>query len=169
MNPIHPTKAQVMFVLLRAIVWATLFVAYGLVFLPSWLLRNTGLTPPSAIGPAQVAGAVVVVGGGCLVVWAILTFVFAGKGTPAPFDPPRRLVVTGPFRFVRNPIYVGAVAAMAGAALYFRSWALLAYDAAIAVIFHVLVRSYEEAVLRRTFGADYDAYCDRVPRWPGSR
>ena len=58
--------------------------------------------------------------GGCLVAWSILTFVFAGKGTPAPFDPPRRLVVSGPFHYSRNPIYIGAVVAMAGAALYFR-------------------------------------------------
>lgn len=155
-----------MFVLFRAIVYATLFVAFGLVFLPSWFLRNTGLTPPPVIGLAQVAGAALVVAGGCVVGWSILTFVFMGKGTPAPFDPPRRLVVSGPFRYLRNPIYVGAVAAMAGAALYFRSWGLLAYAAAIGVTFHVLVRAYEEPVLRRTFGAEYDAYCARVPRWP---
>ena len=155
-----------MFILFRAIVYATLFVAFGLVFLPSWLLRNTGLTPPPVAGPAQLAGAALVVAGGCLVAWSILTFVFVGKGTAAPFDPPRRLVVSGPFRHLRNPIYVGAVAAMAGAALYFRSWGLLAYDAAIAVTFHVLVLAYEEPVLRRAFGADYHAYCARVPRWP---
>ena len=158
-----------MFILFRAIVYATLFVAFGLVFLPSWLLRNTGLTPPPVTGPAQAAGALLVIAGGCLVGWSILTFVFVGKGTAAPFDPPRRLVVTGPFRYLRNPIYVGAVAAMAGAALYFHSWGLLAYDAAIAVTFHVVVRAYEEPVLRRSFGAEYDAYCARVPRWLGGR
>lgn len=156
-----------MFILLRAIVYATLFVAFGLVFLPSWLLRNTGLISPPATGPAQAAGAALVVAGGCLVAWSILMFVFVGKGTAAPFDPPRRLVVSGPFRYVRNPIYVGALVAMAGAALYFASWALVAYDAAIAVTFHVLVRTYEEPVLRRTFGEQYDAYCSRVRRWPG--
>ena len=158
-----------MFTLFRAIVYATLFIAFGLVFLPSWLLRNTGLTAPTATGPAQAAGAALVVAGGCLVAWSILTFVFVGKGTAAPFDPPRRLVVTGPFRRLRNPIYVGAVVAMAGAALYFRSWGLLAYAAAIAVIFHVFVRVYEEPVLRRTFGAEYERYCANVPRWPGFR
>jgi protein-S-isoprenylcysteine O-methyltransferase Ste14 len=158
-----------MFILFRAIVYATLFVAFGLVFLPSWLLRDTGLTSPAVIGPAQVAGAAMVVAGGCLAGWSILAFVFVGKGTAAPFDPPRRLVGSGPFRYVRNPIYVGAVVAMAGAALSFHSWGLLAYDAAIAVTFHVLVRAYEEPVLRRTFGAEYDAYCARVARWPGLR
>ncbi len=155
-----------MFILFRAIVYATLFVAFGLVFLPSWILRNAGLRLSSGSGPEQAAGAALVVAGGCLVAWSILTFVFVGKGTAAPFDPPRRLVVGGPFGFVRNPIYVGAVAATGGAALYFRSPGLLAYAAAIAIIFHVLVRAYEEPVLRRTFGADYDEYCTRVPRWP---
>lgn len=140
-----------MFILFRAIVYATLFVAFGLVFLPSWLLQDTGLTAPGVIGPARAAGAALVVAGGCLVGWSILTFVFVGKGTAAPFDPPRRLVVTGPFRYMRNPIYVGAVAAMAGAALYFRSRGLVAYDAAMAVTLHVLVRTYEEPVLRTNF------------------
>jgi protein-S-isoprenylcysteine O-methyltransferase Ste14 len=154
-----------MFILFRAIVYATLFIAFGLVFLPSWLLRDTGLTAPAVIGPPQAAGAVLVVAGGCLVAWSILTFVFVGKGTAAPFDPPRRLAVTGPFRYLRNPIYVGAVVAMAGAALYFRSWGLVAYAAAIAVTFHVLVLTYEEPVLRRTFGEEYGAYCARVRRW----
>jgi len=158
-----------MFILFRAVVYATLFVAFGLVFLPSWLLQGSGLTAPAVIGPPQAAGAILVAAGGCLVGWSILTFVFAGKGTAAPFDPPRRLVVTGPFRYLRNPIYVGAVAAMAGAALYFHSWGLAAYDAAIAVTFHVLVRMYEEPVLRRTFGDEYDVYCARVRRWPAWR
>ena len=157
-----------MFILLRAVVYATLFIAFGLVFLPSWLLRNTGLASPAVTGPAEAAGAALVVAGGCLVGWSILSFVFVGKGTAAPFDPPRRLVVSGPFRYLRNPIYVGAIVAMAGAALYYRSWGLLAFDAAIAVIFHVLVRAYEEPVLRRTFGTAYDTYCASVPRWPGA-
>jgi protein-S-isoprenylcysteine O-methyltransferase Ste14 len=158
-----------MFILFRAIVYATLFIAFGLVFLPSWLLRDSGLTVPAVTGPAQAAGGALIVAGGCLVGWSILTFVLAGKGTPAPFDPPRRLVVSGPFRYLRNPIYVGAVAAMAGAAIYFGSWGLAAYAAAIALIFHVLVRTYEEPVLRRTFGDEYDGYCAQVPRWPGWR
>lgn len=156
----------VIFILFRAIVYATLFVAFGLVFLPSRLLANSGLSAPAATGFAQVAGAIMVVAGGCLVSWSILTFVFVGKGTAAPFDPPRRLVVSGPFGYLRNPIYVGALVAMAGAALYFRSWGLAAYDVAIAVVFNVIVRAYEEPVLRRTFGDEYDAYCVRVRRWP---
>jgi protein-S-isoprenylcysteine O-methyltransferase Ste14 len=154
-----------MFILFRAIVYATLFVASLLVFLPSWLLQGTGLTAPAVVGPPQAAGVALVVAGSCLVGWSILTFVFVGKGTAAPFDPPRRLVVTGPFRYLRNPIYVGAIAAMAGAALFLRSWGLVAYDAVVAVTLHVLVRIYEEPVLRRTFGDEYDAYCSRVPRW----
>src|SRR4029078_4318695 len=110
-----------------------------------------------------------VVVGACLAAWSILSFVFRGEGTAAPFDPARRLFIRGAFRCVRNPISVGAAAALSGAALYFHSWGLLGYAAAIAVIFHVLVLVYEEPVLRRSFGADYDAYCTRVPRWLGWR
>ena len=96
---------------------------------------------------------------------SILAFVFVGKGTPAPFDPPRRLVTIGPFRAVRNPIYIGALLGIAGAALYYGSIGLILYALALALAFHVLVLFYEEPVLRRSFGSEYQAYCQRVPRW----
>jgi len=120
---------------------------------------------PASLGLTQVLGLVVVVLGAGLALWRILTFAFVGKGTPAPFDPPRRLVVRGPYRFVRNPMYIGAALALAGAALFYGSWTLLGYTALFLLITHLFVRLYEEPVLRRLFGAAYDAYCHRVRRW----
>jgi len=108
--------------------------------------------------------------GTLLAVSCIVTFALIGKGTPAPFDPPRRLVVRGPYRFVRNPMYLGAALAMAGAALYYQSLALLAYVVVFLVATHLFVAAYEEPTLRRAFGDDYSAYCGRVGRWfPRSR
>ena len=95
----------------------------------------------------------------------ILTFVFVGRGTPAPFDPPRQLVARGPYAFVRNPMYLGAAAALLGAALYYRSPALAAYAIAFLIATHLFVRLYEEPTLRRTFGDEYESYCRRVGRW----
>jgi protein-S-isoprenylcysteine O-methyltransferase Ste14 len=153
------------FILARALVWSTLTVGFGLVFLPSWLLDRSGIVRPAASGLAQAGGIVLVITGGVLVLISVLTFVFVGRGTPAPFDPPRRLVVSGPFRYVRNPIYVGAVMSMLGAALFYRSIGLAVYAAVLAIGFHILVLAYEEPTLRRMFGDDYTAYCRRVGRW----
>jgi protein-S-isoprenylcysteine O-methyltransferase Ste14 len=103
--------------------------------------------------------------GAALALTCILTFVFVGKGTPAPFDPPRRLVVQGPYRLVRNPMYLGAGLALAGAALFYRSIPLLGYAGVFLLITHSFVVLYEEPTLRQTFEKDYDAYCHRTGRW----
>ncbi len=103
--------------------------------------------------------------GAALAVWCILSFALIGRGTPAPFDPPRRLVVRGPYRYVRNPMYLGAGLALAGAALFYRSSVLLAYAGLFLLLMHLAVVLYEEPTLRQTFGEDYEAYCKRVRRW----
>jgi protein-S-isoprenylcysteine O-methyltransferase Ste14 len=153
------------FVLIRAITYAVLFIGFLLVFLPARVVSWSGIVRPVTIGVAQVTGVVVGVSGAALALWCIVTFVVAGRGTPAPFDPPRRLVVAGPYRWVRNPMYLGASLALAGAALFYESWALLGYCAAFALMTYLFVVVYEEPTLRATFGAPYVRYCERVPRW----
>ncbi len=116
-----------MFVLARAATYSTLFIGLLLVFLPARVLAWSGVVRPAAFGPIELVGAIVAVGGAAMAVWCILTFVVVGKGTPAPFDPPRKLVVRGPYHFVRNPMYIGAVLALGGAAIVYHSVALLGY------------------------------------------
>ena len=154
-----------MFVLFRALVYGTLFVAFLLVFLPARVLAWSGLTRPATRGPVQLAGLVLGASGAALALWCILTFVISGRGTPAPFDPPRRLVVVGPYRLLRNPMYLGAGFALTGAALFYGSWALLGYCAAFILVMHLFVVVYEEPTLRATFGAPYTRYCGQVHRW----
>lgn len=154
-----------MFILARALVYATLFVGFVLVALPAQLLTASGFQPPEVIGPWQVAGLLAGAAGAAITLACVVTFVFVGRGTPAPFDPPRRLVVAGPYRFARNPMFLGAAAAMSGAALYFQSMALLGYTAAFLLASHLFILVYEEPTLRRTFGNDYDVYCRTVGRW----
>jgi protein-S-isoprenylcysteine O-methyltransferase Ste14 len=154
-----------MWVLIRAITYASVFIGFLLVFLPTRVLSWSGIREPTVFGIWQIAGTIVATLGAAIAVWCILTFVFVGKGTPAPFDPPRRLVIRGPYRMVRNPMYLGAAISLAGAALFYRSILLLAYAALFGLITHLFVVFYEEPVLRRTFGGDYDAYCRGVGRW----
>ena len=154
-----------MLTLLRALTYATLFVAFFLVLVPQRILANSGIARPAAVGAAQVAGILVMGLGLALVLWCLATFAFVGKGTAAPFDPPRRLVVAGPYRWVRNPIYIGAAVAMLGAALFFGSAWLVLYAAVVIAVTHLLVVFYEEPHLRRVFGPPYEDYLQHVHRW----
>jgi protein-S-isoprenylcysteine O-methyltransferase Ste14 len=154
-----------MFVLARAVTYATLFIGLFLIFLPSRVVSSTGLALPVAIGTWQVVGAVAGACGAAVALSCIFTFALLGKGTPAPFDPPRRLVVQGPYRVARNPMYMGAGLALAGAALFYQSLALLGYGGLFVLVAHLFVVAYEEPRLRQTFGEDYEAYCQNTGRW----
>ena len=103
--------------------------------------------------------------GAMVALWCILSFALIGRGTPAPFDPPRRLVVRGPYRHVRNPMYLGAALALAGAALFYETGALWAYAAGFLLLTHLLVVFYEEPTLRRTLGESCATYCRQVRRF----
>ena len=154
-----------MFVLVRAVTYAALFIGLVLIYLPARLLSWSGIVRPAAIEVPQVAGMVIGAAGAAVALWCVFTFAFIGRGTPAPFDPPRRLVIQGPYRFVRNPMYIGAGLALAGAALFYQSWPLLGYAGLFLLATHLFVLGYEEPTLRRTFGQEYEAYCRQVRRW----
>ncbi len=152
-------------ILVRALTYATLFIGVVLVYLPAATLEWAGAAPPRQAGWAQILGAIATAAGAAIALWSILSFALVGRGTPAPFDPPRRLVVRGPYRHVRNPMYLGAGVALAGAALFYQSAPLLAYDAAFLLLMQGFVLLHEEPSLSRAFGPDYDAYRRTVRRW----
>jgi protein-S-isoprenylcysteine O-methyltransferase Ste14 len=157
-----------MFLAARAVAYSSLFISLVLIVLPARLLTAAGIARPPAIGPWQLAGLLVGLAGAAIALWCIVTFVIVGRGTPAPFDPPRRLVVRGPYRVVRNPMYIGAGIAVAGAALFYQSVVLLGYVGFFWLAMHIFVVAYEEPTLRRMFGPEYSAYCQNVGRWwPG--
>ncbi len=158
-----------MFVLIRAVTYAAFFIGFVLVYLPARFLAWSGIVAPARTGAPQVAGMIMVTIGTGIALWCVFTFVFIGKGTPAPFDPPRKLVIRGPYRFVRNPMYIGAGMTLAGAALYYQSLSIFIYACLFFLITHLFVVFYEEPTLRRTFGTEYDAYFQRVSRWLPTR
>ena len=153
-----------MLILARTCIYAALLLGLVLVFIPADAPSWSGITRP-AIQLPQVVGMVVGVGGAALALWCVLTFAFVGRGTPLPFDPPRRLVVRGPYRFVRNPMAIGVALALTGAALFYQSVGLMIFTGLFALVIHFFVVLYEEPTLRSMFGDEYEAYSRRVRRW----
>jgi protein-S-isoprenylcysteine O-methyltransferase Ste14 len=147
---------------LRSLVYATGFVlAWG------WLaLQLEPLTADSPLPPwSRVPGAALMIAGGALVLACVGWFVVAGRGTPAPFDAPRAFVPGGPYRWTRNPMYVGGLTLLAGFGLWNRSLSMTAFALPAFAAFHLFVIAYEEPTLKSRFGAPYVAYLARVNRW----
>ncbi len=153
----------------------TLLYASGFVFLWGWLAFmardwGRGLWAGAIPTGARPAGVVLMVLGAVICLSCFVAFSLVGRGTPAPFDPPRELVPVGPYRFVRNPMYVGALIVLLGFAFYERSVSALAFVLFAWLAAHLLVVLSEEPVLERRFGESYLRYKASVRRWmPGWR
>ncbi len=137
------------------------------ILLPYLILRWTrGLSV--AFAWTAVAGGLPVLCGAAIYTACAIGFVRFGRGTPAPIDPPKELVVQGLYRWSRNPMYVGIVSILIGESLLFRSLALLIYAGIVFVGFNLFIYLYEEPTLKRMFGTSYEDYRRRVPRWIGA-
>ncbi|HEX6236955.1 MAG TPA: isoprenylcysteine carboxylmethyltransferase family protein [Acidimicrobiales bacterium] len=130
-----------------------------------WLLTrwHAGERPYPLL--VRVGGAALLVGGGAVLIRAFTGFVREGRGTPAPVAPTERLVIGGPYRHVRNPMYVAVLAVVLGQALLLARPVLVVYAGGLGAAFVAFVRGYEEPTLRRRFGEDYEAYRRHVPAW----
>jgi protein-S-isoprenylcysteine O-methyltransferase Ste14 len=158
-----------MFTAARAILYATVFISLVFLYLPGRILSWIGVARPANVAWPQIAGMLLGGAGAMIALWCVIAFVRIGKGTPAPFDPPCRLVIRGPYRFVRNPMYIGGALAFLGVALFYESLALLMYGGILLLGAHLFVVLYEEPTLRGSFGQEYEMYCHRVRRWwPGA-
>jgi protein-S-isoprenylcysteine O-methyltransferase Ste14 len=143
---------------------AFLLVAPGTVagLLP-WLITGWHSTDP---WPGfRVAGALLIAAGVAVLLHAFARFVYEGIGTPAPVAPTEKLVVGGLYRYVRNPMYVAVAATIVGQALLLGRPVLLAYGLVFMGTVAAFVKWYEEPVLSRRFGAEYDEYRRAVPAW----
>jgi protein-S-isoprenylcysteine O-methyltransferase Ste14 len=149
---------------LRTALFTLLIPGAVLGLVPLALLAG-GFGPALRLGHARWAGLVPFAVGLAIIVWCFVEFVRRGRGTPAPYDPPRDLVVSGLYRHVRNPQYVGVVLVAVGEALLAQAGVLLGYAAFLAIGYHLFVRYYEEPTLGRLFGESYTRYRESVPRW----
>ena|ERR1035438_8845139 len=118
-----------------------------------------------AVGAAGWAAVPVIVAGVALYTWCVWNFAAVGRGTPGPWDAPSRVVAAGPYRWVRNPIYLAALLIVLAEAWLLESLRLLVYAGVMAVFFHLFVIGYEERTLRRRFGRGYLEYQRTVRRW----
>jgi len=130
--------------------------------IPWWLTRWVVLPAPLAL---RLLGVVLLAAGVPVLVSAFVRFARDGLGTPAPVAPTERLVVSGAYRYVRNPMYLGVLSAIVGQALLLGQTQLFRYAGLIALAFVLFVHFYEEPALRQQFGAEYEAYCRAVPGW----
>jgi protein-S-isoprenylcysteine O-methyltransferase Ste14 len=138
------------------------FVA-GLV--PWWISHWQVEAPFLGMPPFRLAGGILIALGVTGLLDSFVRFALQGVGTPAPVFPTRHLVVTGLYRYVRNPMYVAVVSTILGQGLIFGSVTLLEYGAVAWLLFDTFVLIYEEPTLRATFGAEYRSFCAEVPRW----
>lgn len=151
--------------LLGSFVFLALAPGTVIVAVPGWI--SGWRLRPALLGleASRVAGAALVLGAVIVLLDSFARFALRGEGTPAPILPTRHLVVSGLYRRVRNPMYVAVVSAVLGQGLFLGDLRVLAYGAVLWLVFHAFVVGYEEVTLRRTFGAEYEAFVANVPRW----
>jgi protein-S-isoprenylcysteine O-methyltransferase Ste14 len=153
-----------LWIALRASVYAAAFIVLWL-----WLVYEAHLRPPpfgiQLPGWTAPIGVALMPVGAVLMVACIATFVIRGRGTPAPFDPPREFVASGPYRWVRNPMYIGMFVFLAGYALCAVSFGALLVAFGMLAVAHLFALLYEEPALERRFGESYRQYRRMTPRW----
>lgn len=155
------SRRETLWLVLRTVLFTVIVPATVVLYVPAGLAGS----PTGTNAGLQLIGLVVAAAGLLLTGWCWVEFISRGRGTPAPWDPPRFLVRGGPYRFVRNPIYIGIVAVLLGETAFLGSAALLVWSLAVALLFHLAVVLYEEPGLKDRFGVDYERYLAAVPRW----
>jgi len=131
--------------------------------LPYWLMLNT--TAILDLGVLRWTAILLWFDGTWIMVWCFYDFTFKGRGTPAPIDPPKELVVSGPYRVVRNPMYFAGAIVLMGYFIWRPSFSMMVAWFLFMLAAHLFVVFYEEPTLRKKFSAAYEEYCRNVPRW----
>ena len=160
-----------MILFLKNLLFTVVLPASVAVYVPLLIVR--GQSPFYGPAESRPAPGMAVLGiatlffviGAAIYTWCVRDFAVSGRGTPAPIDAPKRLVVRGLYRYTRNPMYLGVLCAILGWLVLYPSLVLVAYLIAICTCFHLFVVLYEERHLRRVFGNQYQEYCQKVNRW----
>src|SRR2546425_7177150 len=151
-------------VAIKTLLWSILVPTTVTIIVPYFTLSTRLNLLHLHLSKLRFLGIPLIVIGVAIYTWSAWNFTFVGKGTPAPFDPPKQLVVTGPYHYLRNPIYTFVILALFGEAIFFDSTALLIYAAVVFSFLHLWLVLFEEAGLKRRFGKSYETYCATVSR-----
>ena len=151
--------------LLGTLVFTIFVPGTFVIVLPILIGMVSGIPDLASQSVALLVGASLIVIGAGIYVWSATAFVREGKGTPSPTAPPLEFVATGPYRYVRNPIYAGELVFVIGVAAVFGSMLILIYASGLFVVLHLFVIVYEEPNLTRRFGNSYIEYLKQVDRW----
>jgi protein-S-isoprenylcysteine O-methyltransferase Ste14 len=153
--------------LLRHLLSIALLPFVVTVLVPRWLLaiERTEVSPIALRVTGRITGVFVYAAGFAMFVWCVLLFARVGRGTLAPWDPTRRLVVVGPYRHVRNPMITAVLTMLGGEALFFHSWSIAGWALLVFAINHSYFVALEEPGLVERFGEEYERYRAAVPRW----
>jgi protein-S-isoprenylcysteine O-methyltransferase Ste14 len=133
--------------------------------IPWWMSRWRQQPPLLGFASFRWIGILLMAAGVAAMMDSYAQFIFRGDGTPSPMFPTRRLVVAGLYRYVRNPMYIGAIAILLGEGLYLGDVRVLLYILFPWLMLYLFVRIDEEPTLRRSYGAEYVRYCAHVRRW----
>ena len=150
---------------LRSIFWTVVLPGTVTIFLPRLILARVGSAAPETWGVAQYFNLLLIIAGAAVLLRCVWDFIVVGRGTLSPVDAPKHLVVTGLYRYVRNPMYVGVFLVLLGEIIFFASTALLIYTIVWFGFVNLFVLFYEEPALRSKFGQSYEDYCRSVRRW----
>ena len=150
-----------MLLFLKNLVFTLVVPGSVAVYLPWFIIRGQPIGTLSYV----LTAVVLMLLGGTMYLWCLWDFATFGRGTPAPIDAPKRLVVRGLYQYTRNPMYLGVLTVILGWVMLFQAVSLVLYAFAVGAIVHFFVVLYEEPHLRRLFGMEYNDYCSRVGRW----
>lgn len=150
---------------LKTFGWFLCFPVLFIVAIPWWLTRRVDGQLVWRGGLWQWVGVWLILNGVGLAGWCVNLFNVKGRGTPVPFDPPKAFVVSGPYRFVRNPMMLGLFSLLLGETALYGSRVVLLYALGLMALAMAFVHLVEEPDLQRRFGASYLAYTRQVPRW----
>ena len=152
--------------LFRNILFTILYPGIVAGLIPFWIIGDKANDVFNKLAKLhQFAGLFSFITGFIIMTWCIASFAVKGRGTLSPVDPTKKLVVSGLYRFSRNPMYIGVMLILTGETLFFASYSLCVYSLIVFAGFNIFIIFNEERRLKKDFGNDYDNYCKKVRRW----
>ncbi len=159
------SRETLMRLAIRSVFFTITLPGFVVILIPYLILRISGPITFQDFSPKQIFSVILWLISVFVLLYCIWSFAKYGEGTLAPVDPPKRLVITAPYRYTRNPMYLAVFSALLSEAIFFNSSGILIFSLIALTLFHLFVLFYEEPKLKAEFGASYEEYIKSVPRW----